>query len=162
MPAIADFPLIWRWTSPTHALFSPSELARLQPVLLRRLHASTARFGHSRFAPDSTRSDSPACSSSLPTFPPPTAVRGYVLSVPASHSRSRYRGTTRPHFAPIGSSSQHTGTTSVIPATRLSLRHTPPDGSCSITMTRGFTSASATPKHAQYATVASCDEPAAA
>ncbi len=31
MPAIADFPLIWRWTSPTHALFSPSELASLHP-----------------------------------------------------------------------------------------------------------------------------------
>lgn len=28
---ITDFPLIWRWTSPTHALFSPSELAGLHP-----------------------------------------------------------------------------------------------------------------------------------
>jgi len=31
MPANADFPLIWRWTSPTHALFSESELAGLRP-----------------------------------------------------------------------------------------------------------------------------------
>lgn len=31
MPAIGDFPLIWRWTSVTHALFSESELAGLHP-----------------------------------------------------------------------------------------------------------------------------------
>lgn len=31
MSAIADFPLIWRWTSPTHALFTESELAGLRP-----------------------------------------------------------------------------------------------------------------------------------
>lgn len=31
MSAIIDFPLIWRWTSPTHALFSESELAGLHP-----------------------------------------------------------------------------------------------------------------------------------
>ena len=31
MSAIADFPLIWRWTNPTHALFSASELALLHP-----------------------------------------------------------------------------------------------------------------------------------
>lgn len=29
--AIAEFPLIWRWTSATHALFSESELAGLHP-----------------------------------------------------------------------------------------------------------------------------------
>ena len=31
MSTITDFPLIWRWTSPTHALFSASELALLHP-----------------------------------------------------------------------------------------------------------------------------------
>lgn len=31
MATIADFPLIWRWTSPKHALFSPAELAGLHP-----------------------------------------------------------------------------------------------------------------------------------
>ncbi len=31
MPSIADFPLIWRWTSATHAVFSESELAGLHP-----------------------------------------------------------------------------------------------------------------------------------
>ena len=31
MSAITDFPLIWRWTSATHALFSDSELAGLHP-----------------------------------------------------------------------------------------------------------------------------------
>ena len=30
--AITDFPLIWRWTRPTHALFSESELAGLHPI----------------------------------------------------------------------------------------------------------------------------------
>src|SRR5688500_15641233 len=29
--SIADFPLIWRWTNPTHALFSEFELASLRP-----------------------------------------------------------------------------------------------------------------------------------
>lgn len=29
--AISDFPLVWRWTSPTHALFTRSELAGLHP-----------------------------------------------------------------------------------------------------------------------------------
>jgi len=31
MPDIADFPLIWRWTSSSHALFSASELAGMHP-----------------------------------------------------------------------------------------------------------------------------------
>jgi hypothetical protein len=31
MPDIANFPLIWRWTSAAHALFSESELAGLRP-----------------------------------------------------------------------------------------------------------------------------------
>jgi hypothetical protein len=39
MSNIMDFPLIWRWTSPTHALFSASELAALRPCT----HAEVAR-----------------------------------------------------------------------------------------------------------------------
>lgn len=31
MSPIGDFPLIWRWTNPSHALFTESELAGLQP-----------------------------------------------------------------------------------------------------------------------------------
>jgi hypothetical protein len=47
MPAIENFPLIWRWTSPTHALFSKSELAGLHPCLVieaARIHDNSRLF----------------------------------------------------------------------------------------------------------------------
>ena len=116
--------------------------ALVRPLRLRALRRS---FGHSLFAPDSTRSGSPACWLTLPTSPLPTAVLGYASSVRTSQSKSRYPGTTPPHCAPVGSSSPHTGTTSVIPSTRLSLHQTPRDGSYSTTTMRGSTSATATP-----------------
>ena len=45
--AITDFPLIWRWTSPAHALFSHSELAGLHPcspVEAARIHDDSRAF----------------------------------------------------------------------------------------------------------------------
>ncbi len=47
MSDIADFHLIWRWTSPTHALFSASELAALRPcspVDAARIHDESRAF----------------------------------------------------------------------------------------------------------------------
>jgi hypothetical protein len=47
MSAIADFPLIWRWTSSTHALFSESELAGLHPCSpaeAARIHDASRSF----------------------------------------------------------------------------------------------------------------------
>jgi len=44
---LADFPLIWRWTSPTHALFSESELAGLHPCSpaeAARIHDESRTF----------------------------------------------------------------------------------------------------------------------
>ena len=47
MSAIAEFPLIWRWTSATHALFSESELAGLRPCSpteAARIHDDSRSF----------------------------------------------------------------------------------------------------------------------
>ena len=47
MSAIAEFPLIWRWTSATHALFSDSELAGLRPCSpaeAARIHDDSRSF----------------------------------------------------------------------------------------------------------------------
>lgn len=47
MSAIADFPLIWRWTSAIHALFSESGLAGLHPCSpaeAAELHDASLRF----------------------------------------------------------------------------------------------------------------------
>jgi hypothetical protein len=44
---IRDFPLIWRWTTATHALFSESELAGLHPCSAAeaaRIHDDSLRF----------------------------------------------------------------------------------------------------------------------
>ena len=122
------------------------------PVRPLRLRALRSSFGHSLFAPDSTHICSPACWFTLPTSLLPTAVLGCAPCVPTFQSRSRYHGATSPHFAPVGSSSPHTGTTSVIPSTRLSLRQTPRDGCYSATTMRSSTSATATPNHSLHRT----------
>ena len=47
MSSIADFPLIWRWTSATHAMFSESELAGMQPCSPTEaalIHQETRKF----------------------------------------------------------------------------------------------------------------------
>jgi hypothetical protein len=47
VPAITDFPLIWRWTRATHALFSASELAGLRPCSLAeaaKIHDDSRSF----------------------------------------------------------------------------------------------------------------------
>ena len=45
--AITDFPLAWRWTSPTHAVLSPAELAALKPCSsdeTARIYERSLRF----------------------------------------------------------------------------------------------------------------------
>jgi hypothetical protein len=47
MSDISDFPLIWRWTSPIHAMFSAAELAALRPcslVAAARIHDESRAF----------------------------------------------------------------------------------------------------------------------
>src|SRR3954451_13209580 len=47
MSNIHDFPLIWRWTSPSHALFSTAQLALLVPCFeddAQRLHDNSLRY----------------------------------------------------------------------------------------------------------------------
>src|SRR4051794_38830486 len=47
MSTVTDFPLAWRWTSSTHASFSPVELAALHPCSpdeAARLHSDSLRF----------------------------------------------------------------------------------------------------------------------
>jgi hypothetical protein len=47
MCAVTDFPLAWRWTSSTHASFSPAELAALHPCApgaAARIHGDSLRF----------------------------------------------------------------------------------------------------------------------
>lgn len=46
MPAITDFPLAWRWTSSSHAMFLPTELAALHPCSpdeAARIHDASIR-----------------------------------------------------------------------------------------------------------------------